>query len=142
LLVTDSVDADSAALADNWLVITGCRYWPLAPQRSTYQADRGGFVKDGNGAIVLARLDSSSLAGLAQKGQGIYQPVTAGDDDVNKLSNLFNSITENDKAQDTNLLLQQWDEKGPWLLLLILPWRRYASERACCLGRAAIAAGT
>jgi Ca-activated chloride channel family protein len=123
LLVTDSVDADSAALADNWLGNYRMSILALGTaEGAPIKQTGGGFVKDGNGAIVLARLDSSSLAGLAQKGQGIYQPVTAGDDDVNKLSNLFNSITENDKAQDINLLLQQWDEKGPWLLLLILPW--------------------
>jgi Ca-activated chloride channel family protein len=123
LLVTDSVDDDSAALADKWLGSYRLSVLAIgtadgAPIKQT----GGGFVKDQNGGIIVARLDTQVLSELAHKGKGIYQAVTPGDEDVETLGKLFNHLAEGDKAEDSNLLLQQWDEKGPWLVLLVLPW--------------------
>jgi Ca-activated chloride channel family protein len=124
LLVTDGVDADSAALADHWLgdyrlSVLGLGTSAGAP----IQQAGGGFLKDDNGSIVVARLDAGALTALAEKGHGIYQPVTAaGDDDVENLGRVFNNTVTDSKNLDSNLLMQQWDEKGPWLLLLVLPW--------------------
>ena len=123
LLVTDGVDADSAVLADHWL--DGYRLSVLGVgtgDGAPIPLEGGGFAKDAKGGIIVARLDENSLAALAQKGNGLFQPATAGDDDVETLGKLFNSVADGGKNQEANLLLQQWDEKGPWLMLLILPW--------------------
>lgn len=123
LLVTDGVDADSAALADKWL--GNHRLSVLAvgtSEGAPIQQTGGGFVKDAKGSIVISRLDAATLSNLAQTGKGIYQAVTAGDEDIDRLGQAFNSVNPEDKTQDINQLLQQWDETGPWLLLLVLPW--------------------
>ncbi len=123
LLVTDAVDADVAEQAEQWL--GDYRLSVLAvgtPEGAPIQLQGGGFLKDRSGAIVVAKLDESAMHTLVQHGRGTYQPVTADDEDVANLGQLFNSADSDGKNQDSNLLLQQWDEKGPWLLLLVLPW--------------------
>jgi Ca-activated chloride channel family protein len=119
LLITDNAEsAGNLDLADHQLSVLAVGTKDGAP---IAQAN-GGFVKDSDGNIVLAKLDVDGLAALAQKGRGIYQAVTANDDDVSKLGALFNAPAVADENSASQLLLQQWDEKGPWLLLLVLPW--------------------
>ncbi len=119
LLITDNAEsAGNLDLADYQLSVLAVGTKDGAP---IAQAN-GGFVKDSDGNIVLAKLDVDGLAALAQKGRGIYQVVTANDDDVSKLGALFNAPAVADDNSASQLLLQQWDEKGPWLLLLVLPW--------------------
>jgi Ca-activated chloride channel family protein len=123
LLVTDGVDADVAEQAEQW--VGDYRVSVLAvgtAEGAPIQIQGGGFLKDRNGTIVVAKLEEAALSMLAQRGRGIYQAVTAGDEDVENLGRLFNSADTDSKNLDSNLLLQQWDEKGPWLLLLVLPW--------------------
>ncbi|MBD9358917.1 vWA domain-containing protein [Methylomonas albis] len=123
LLVTDGADADVAEQAEHWL--GDYRLSVLAmgtPEGAPIQLQGAGFLKDSNGSIVVAKLNEAALSTLAQHGRGIYQPVTANDADVDNLGRLFNSAETGNENLDGNLLLQQWDEKGPWLLLLVLPW--------------------
>ena len=124
LLITDTLDADNidavqAELAGHHLSVLGIGSHDGAP----ISQPGGGFVKDADGNIVIARLDDANLQSLATKGQGLYRQVSADDGDIEQLGKLFNSIdAHGDKTQENNLLLQQWDELGPWLLLLVLPW--------------------
>lgn len=119
LLITDSAEAaGDLDLADYQLSILAIGTKDGAPIAQAY----GGFVKDSQGNIVVAKLDVDGLTALAQKGRGIYQTVTANDDDVSKLGALFNTPAVADENSASQLLLQQWDEKGPWLVLLVLPW--------------------
>ncbi|MGZ4958539.1 MAG: VWA domain-containing protein [Methylomonas sp.] len=122
LLVTDDADTDSAAQAGQWLGDYRLSVLAVGTPEGAPIRQTGGFLKDAKGDIVVARLDTQTLAALAQKGRGVYQQVTASDDDVDRLGKVFNTVSANDKNQDSNLLLQQWDEKGPWLLFLVLPW--------------------
>lgn len=122
LLVTDGADADSVRQADR---LTGdYRLSVLAvgsPEGAPIPVP-GGFLKDASGNIVVARLDSAELSRLASTGHGVFQPITADDSDIERLGGLFNQVKNNDSTQKTHLLLEQWNEVGPWLLLLVLPW--------------------
>ena len=123
LLITDGIDDDSIRqipthLGDYQLSILGVGSNEGAPIKQT----GGGFLKDEQGNIVVAKLDETSLMALAQSGHGIYQTVTADDSDVDNLGAHFNSVNANDNSQASELTLQQWDEKGPWLALLVIPW--------------------
>lgn len=82
----------------------------------------GGFVKDDNGDIIVPRLDIAGLKQLAAAGHGIFQLMGSNDSDVMAV-NRFTSQAEaagRDK-QKRDLLLEQWSDKGPWLILPILP---------------------
>ena len=123
LLVTDGADADSAAEASR--ILADYRLSVLAmgtPEGAPIPIAGGGFLKDNSGNIVVAKLNTAELSELAAAGHGIYQPTTANDTDVEQLGGLFNQVIHSDKTEQTDNLLQQWDEKGPWLLLPVLPW--------------------
>lgn len=123
LLVTDGADRDAIAHASN--ILGDYRLSILAvgtPEGAPIPQPGGGFLKDGQGNIVVAKLNVPELSELAATGHGIFQRLTANDDDVDRLSNLFNQVTDADNRSVSDTLLQNWDEKGPWLLLLVLPW--------------------
>lgn len=123
LLVTDGADANSVTqaermLGDYKLSVLGTG----TPEGAPIPQPGGGFLKDAAGNIVVAKLDLDQLSQLAAAGHGLFQTVTAGDDDIERLGALFNDAVNRENSAQTDLLLQQWDEKGPWLLLLVLPW--------------------
>jgi Ca-activated chloride channel family protein len=122
LLVTDGVDMDKTLAAvkslDKYqLSILGIGTDDGAP----IALPEGGFLKDEQGNIVVPKLNSSALARLAKAGNGVYQTITADNADIQAvLANVDRSVQQQGKQND-NLVLDQWAEKGPWLLLLVLP---------------------
>lgn len=123
LLVTDGADTDSLAKASRLLGDYQLSVLALGTaEGAPIPVPGGGFLKDSQGNIVVAKLDATELAELAARGHGMFQPVTANDSDVEQLSHLFNKPAGTESSGQTDLQLQQWDEKGPWLLLLVLPW--------------------
>ncbi len=122
LLVTDGVELDKTLFTvkslDNYgLSILGVGTDDGAP----IALPEGGFVKDRLGTIVVPKLNSSELAKLAAAGNGIYQTITANDADIqNLLASMDKSVAQQDKENDT-VLLDQWADKGPWLLVLAMP---------------------
>jgi Ca-activated chloride channel family protein len=124
LLVTDSVESSkslpvAAKLTSYQLSILGVGTSDGAP----IALPEGGFAKDEYGEIQVPKLNVSQLKELAKAGKGYYQSMTADDSDISQLLKIFdtpmNSATLADK---TNLWLEQWDDKGAWLLFLIIPW--------------------
>ncbi len=122
LLVTDSVDSDKTlatvkALDNYTLSILGVGTTEGAP----VALPEGGFLKDEQGTIVVPKLDTSALAKLAQAGKGVYQTITANDADIQTLLSAADKPVQQEGKENKNLLLDQWEDKGPWLLLLVLP---------------------
>ncbi len=118
LLVTDSDAGNAAAVGDYQLSVLALGTTTGAP----IPAPGGGFVKDASGNIVIAKLDNAGLSALATAGHGLYQTVTTNDDDTKNLSARFNRAEPGSSQEQSDLLLDQWDDKGPWLALLVLPW--------------------
>lgn len=79
----------------------------------------GGFVTDRAGQIVVPRLDPDGLERLAAAGGGRYSALTADDDDLDRL--LSGEVGGSGAATDQELATDQWQEEGPWLLLLLVP---------------------
>ncbi|MGZ8227822.1 MAG: VWA domain-containing protein [Methylococcaceae bacterium] len=124
VLVTDGVTLNQAAgyaadiAADNYSVsILGVGTVDGAP----IPAPDGGFLKDEQGAIVIPKLDTGDLLKLAQAGNGIYQTITANDADIQALLSGVDKPVTQQGVEESKLLLEQWEDKGPWLLLLALP---------------------
>ncbi|MBA6294901.1 vWA domain-containing protein [Colwellia sp. MB02u-9] len=82
----------------------------------------GELMKDDNGAIIVPKLTVQALQGLAQRGRGNYATLTQNNKDIERLT--FKPLstdmdTDNTKASENTG--DQWQEFGPYLLLLILP---------------------
>ncbi len=122
LLVTDEVDFSQ--VEDSLKDMAGYQISILAvgtAEGAPIKQAQGGFLKDAGGNIVIPKLDQSVLAKLALKGGGIHKIITADDSDIKQLAAFFDKTLTAKSEQDNPLYLDQWQEQGPWLLLLVLP---------------------
>ena len=122
LLITDGIDFDNTvetieSLAGYRLSILGIGTSEGAP----IKVSQGGFVKDRQGNIVVPKLNKNVLSQLAIKGNGLYQTISSDDSDIKALISQLDNPIEKEGSTENKLLIDQWDEKGPWLLLLVLP---------------------
>ena len=122
LLVTDSVNDDEALQAaghlENYqLSILGVGTNEGAP----IALSEGGFLKDEQGHILVPKLNSDELIRLAEAGKGHYQTITSNDADIKNLLASIDQPAQQEGKENKNILLEQWDDRGPWLLLLALP---------------------
>ncbi|WP_374086534.1 VWA domain-containing protein [Methylomicrobium lacus] len=123
ILMTDGVEADAALAAakglhDYHLSVLGVGTREGAP----IALPNGGFLKDEQGAIVVPKLDDGRLAELARAGGGVYQSITADDSDIEAmLANLDTAVPETQGASENQLLIDLWDDLGPWIVLAVLP---------------------
>ena len=96
----------------------------------------GGFVTDRSGRIAVPKLDSDALEELAEAGGGRYAVVTADDQDIETL--LRGSAT-GPGATDGSQVTDQWQEEGPWLLLVLVPLAALAFRRGWVMALMTIA---
>ncbi|WP_078119852.1 VWA domain-containing protein [Thiosocius teredinicola] len=133
ILVTDELESKDAAIkAAGQMNERGYRVSVLGvgtQKGAPIPMGNGGFAKDASGAIRLAGLDQAGLTSLAKAGGGTYVTATAGDSDIDAL--LPNDSRQRalvDAGQSENQA-GQWQEEGPWLLLLVLPLAALAFRR-------------
>lgn len=88
-----------------------------------------GFLKDKAGNIVVTRINSLQLKGVADAGRGIYQQATTDNRDLQLL--LDTKAEEFD--DDTDALGDRWQDQGPWLVLALLPMAALAFRRGWLL---------
>jgi Ca-activated chloride channel homolog len=85
-----------------------------------------GLLKDRSGAIVLARLERSSLQSVANESGGTYRDISLDDSDLDKIlpneslpeGQVQSDINDND---DSRRSADSWHDAGYWLVLLCLP---------------------
>ncbi|WP_411728281.1 VWA domain-containing protein [Methyloglobulus sp.] len=122
LLITDGGNLDEGlskakSLDTYQLLVLGVG----TPDGAPIALDTGGFLKDEQGDIIVDKLDVNGLEKLAQAGNGTYQTLTADDADIQALLSTLATPSQGQGEKNENLLLDQWSDKGPWLLLLVLP---------------------
>jgi Ca-activated chloride channel family protein len=82
----------------------------------------GELMKDDNGAIIVPKLTVQALQGLAQRGRGNYATLTQNNKDIERLTlKPLNTDIDKDNTKASENTGDQWQEFGPYLLLLILP---------------------
>ncbi len=123
LLITDGVN-----LADNLRFIKEFSRYQLSilavgtKNGAPIQLPQGGFLKDKQGNIVIPKLLLNELQQLATVGNGDLQIISDDDSDIKSLLNTINNSVKNTTNEiQEDFLLEQWDDKGAWLLLLVLP---------------------
>ena len=95
------------------------------------QLVNGELLKDSRGAIVVPKLTVNNLKSLSRSSGGRYAPMQSDDSDINYLVEqtlIEQDPNENDKAEPESFG-DKWQEMGPYLLLLILPFAAYSFRR-------------
>lgn len=90
----------------------------------------GGFLRDAQGRMTLARRDDTALAELATAGGGRYVPMQTDHGDIDALHAQLRAgpaTTVSGQAGD------EWQDRGPWLLLPLLPIVALAFRRGWLL---------
>ncbi len=122
LLITDGGNLDEAVTKAKTLDAYNLLVLGVGtPEGAPIALPTGGFLKDQQGSIIVDKLDSNGLEKLAQAGNGAYQPITTDDADIKNLLSTVDAQTHEKGEKNENLLLDQWSDKGPWLLLLVIP---------------------
>jgi len=93
----------------------------------------GGFVKDKNGSIVIAKTDADVLRILAASHSGVYSPISINDADLEKLQAMLQSSPVSSELEQTEFKTDRWRELAPWLLLLVTPLAALAFRRGLFL---------
>lgn len=89
------------------------------PQGGPMEQVEGGFLRDAHGDMDMAKRDDAQLAAVAAAGGGRYVAMSDSDADIHELSGELKvdrtPMLANGLSGDT------WQDRGPWLLLLLLP---------------------
>lgn len=124
VLITDGADPETTlpavrGLGDYALSVIGVG----TPEGAPIALPTGGFLKDGQGTIVIPKLNVEDLARLAAAGNGIYRTLSADDSDIQAVLADSGRPDVSGQAHDgaDQRMLDLWEDQGPYLLLLVLP---------------------
>ncbi|WOH37531.1 tetratricopeptide repeat protein [Thalassotalea fonticola] len=81
----------------------------------------GELMKDRGGNIVIPKMNSPRLAGISKNSGGVYSQITADESDLENLSELKTLDAKKELQNEQDNLGDQWQEMGPYLLLIALP---------------------
>ncbi|MBL1262571.1 VWA domain-containing protein [Methylomicrobium sp. RS1] len=131
LLITDGVEPDSALKAAKELGSYRLSVLGVGtPEGAPIALPKGGFLKNEQGAIVVPKLHPDALAALAGVGGGVYQTLTADDSDIESVLAKLNTAVPDAQGHGGNrLLIDLWDDLGPWIVLALLPLAAFSFRR-------------
>ena len=124
LLITDGVAASAFSTIQSILAAAGNYRLSIlgvgTAQGAPIPYGNGSFVKDSSGAILIPKLDSSSLQRLASNGGGNYRELSADDRDIQQLLAGTEQLLP-DATRELDRSFDLWDDQGFWLVILLLP---------------------
>ena len=135
LLISDGGSSPAAEEAAEALNAAGYSLSVLAvgtPDGAPIPRAGGGFVTDRAGNIAVPRLEAAGLQRLASAGGGTYAVMTSDDSDINAILSGPVGGASGSESGD-NLATDQWQEEGPWLLLLLVPLAAMAFRKGLVL---------
>lgn len=89
----------------------------------------GGFYKDRDGSIVIARYHGQKLRQLSKRYQGVYVELAHNDDDIQQLLSI-SKVRENEASlRQAERTFDQYEDQGYWLALILLPFVILAFRR-------------
>jgi len=130
ILVADAVSQNAVAAATK-AHAAGVRVCVLGigtGQGAPIATASGGFLKDTTGNIAMPKLDSSALAAVATAGGGSYADYSADARDLDAvLDDLHPQVAAD--ASGSNAQTSRFLDRGPWLLLLLVPLAAFGFRR-------------
>lgn len=136
--LTDDIDNEEMSDVYDWaeqnnhsLNILGVGTQNGAPIKLT----SGKLLKDNRGAIVVPKLPEHRLSAITKRSRGSYHSITNDESDIKALTAHLNinledklngqpgkETAKNEQADKQALQGDQYQEEGPWLLLVMLPF--------------------
>ena len=121
ILVTDGIEESEISVIKNASGTNEISILAVGTEAgSPIALKAGGFLKDRNGAIVIPKLNLKPLSKLANQVNGELTLLSPDDRDVNQIiaaETSEGSYTEDEQQRTSD----NWNEEGPWLLLIVLP---------------------
>ena len=134
LLITDGVTESDVDDIDNLLSRSGYELSIMGvgtPDGAPIPA-KSGFLKDDGGNIIVPQLQRSRLEELAKHNKGRYADISLNDNDVGFLLPKLTTELE-DNTVLTEREFDQWHDRGPLLILALLPLALLAFRRGWLL---------
>ncbi len=132
LLVTDGVDRRAFSTIETTVNINGLFRVSIlgigTEQGAPIPLSYGGFLKDQKGNILIPKLEAESLKKLAEKTGGLYQSMASDNNDINLLHK-HTLISMPNEIRETERSFDVWNDKGYWLIILLLPFIMIAFQR-------------
>ena len=147
IVLADSADASAVAAARKaraaGLVVSVLGVG--SPAGAPVALAGGDFLKDDNGNVIVAKRDDASLAAVAEAGGGRYAPMSADAHDIDALlvdrAAAAAAANASDAASSGELAASaRWRDRGPWLLLLLVPLAAFAFRRGWLMSIALVLA--
>ena len=83
-------------------------------------ANGNGFLKDSNGAIVVPKLDTTTLSDISAATQAGYVKMTADESDIEYLQKHLEWRAEQNEDNNDEQKISKWIDDGYWLIWLAL----------------------
>ena len=83
--------------------------------------DGSGFLRDGNGRVIVPRMNPAGMRGLADLGDGMFVAMTTEGLELQTLSEYLRGSGSPLDAAAMERETDAWQEEGPWLILILLP---------------------
>lgn len=132
VLITDDAGAD-AQQAARQARAEGVRVSVLGvgtPKGGPVPLAGGGFLRDARGDVAMAGRDDGALAAVATAGGGRYVVMASDRADIEALRRELHTGGAGAAIDQTGT---QWEDRGPWLLLPLLPLLALAFRRGWLL---------
>ncbi len=135
LLMTDGIKPKDRRLISRHIQRHGYQLSVLGigtEQGAPIPLPNGTFVKDAEGKTVLPKLPVMMLQQLATESNGLYQTLQVTDKDIQTLLPPplhLDLLNPDDLDSSIEKQFDQWEDMGPWLILLILPWVAWQFRR-------------
>ena len=132
LLITDGITADAqrtieqqlkpglgaGGSARNKLSILGVG----GIQPTPIPQENGGFLRGGNGEIVLVGVNNDELSDLAESHNGQFASLSNDNSDIERLlKDDFEAGNNGEQEESQSVFYDSWEDMGHWLVLLLLP---------------------
>ena len=133
VLFTDGI----AVNASHYLIESANTQFPLSiiglgtEEGAPIPVSSGGFAKERDGSIVLAKLQPNVLADIARRSRGVYRTLSHNNDDINAVLNVQKPA--NDQTREVDREFDQWIDRGGLLVLLLIPFVAMAFRRGVIL---------
>jgi len=134
LLFADGVSGDKARRAAAQLRKKGYRVSVIgvgADKPEPLTDAQGRLLRTRDGKLILPQLETTALKAVAEAGGGRYRNFSSSDADIKAV--LDNSPLNAENPISGDMQGQDWKERGPWLVILLLPLAALAFRRGWLL---------